>query len=257
VYVVIGGAGGIGEVFSAYLIEQYEARVIWIGRRVLDESIRQKLDRVSTARGRAQYVQAVARSREQLQAAYEQIRAEHGPIHGVIHSALVLSDQSVGRMSEERFAQALQAKVDVSVRLWEVFGREGLDFVLFFSSLQSYTKAAGQSNYAAGCTFSDAYAQWLSERSGGCAIKVMNWGYWGGVGIVASAEYRQRMQQQGIGSIEPAEGMQGLEQLLQGEWPQVSLMKRRVVAGSVLPQWPETIRRAPSRVPRWKLLECA
>src|SRR6185295_2246086 len=144
----------------------------------------------------------------------------------------------------------LQAKVDGGVRLWEVFGREGLDFVLFFSSLQSYTKAAGQSNYAAGCTFSDAYAQWLSERSGSCAIRVMNWGYWGGVGIVASAEYRQRMQQQGIGSIEPAEGMQGLEQLLQGEWPQVSLMKRRVVAGSVLPQWPETIRRAPTQVPR-------
>src|SRR6185295_7885259 len=144
----------------------------------------------------------------------------------------------------------LQAKVDGGVRLWEVFGREGLDFVLFFSSLQSYTKAAGQSNYAAGCTFSDAYAQWLSGRSGGCAIRVMNWGYWGGVGIVASAEYRQRMQQQGIGSIEPAEGMQGLEQLLQGEWPQVSLMKRRVVAGSVLPQWPETIRHAPDCVPR-------
>ncbi|MCZ0847921.1 hypothetical protein O0536_25105, partial [Brevibacillus laterosporus] len=33
VYVVIGGAGGIGEVWSEYVIRMYEAKVIWIGRR--------------------------------------------------------------------------------------------------------------------------------------------------------------------------------------------------------------------------------
>src|SRR5262249_18818848 len=36
VYVVIGGAGGIGEVWSRFMIERYQARVIWIGRRPYD-----------------------------------------------------------------------------------------------------------------------------------------------------------------------------------------------------------------------------
>ena len=45
------------------------------------------------------------------------------------------------------------------------FGQEALDFVVFFSSLQSFSKAAGQSNYAAGCTFKDAFASRLAKAS--------------------------------------------------------------------------------------------
>ena len=39
VYVVIGGAGGIGEVWSRFMIETYEARIVWIGRRPQDAAI--------------------------------------------------------------------------------------------------------------------------------------------------------------------------------------------------------------------------
>jgi hypothetical protein len=114
--------------------------------------------------------------------------------------------------------------VDVSVRLAQVFGGEGLEFVLFFSSLQSFTKAAGQSNYAAGCTFKDAFAHVLSLHLR-CAVKVMNWGYWGSVGVVASQAYRTRMAQQGIGSIEPAEAMAALERLMSGPQLQLAYLK--------------------------------
>ena len=40
VYVLIGGAGGVGAVLSEHLIRQYRARVIWLGRRDIDDSIR-------------------------------------------------------------------------------------------------------------------------------------------------------------------------------------------------------------------------
>jgi hypothetical protein len=43
-------------------------------------------------------------------------------------------------MEEERFNAALSAKVDVCVRLAQVFGEEPLDFVMFFSSTQSFSK---------------------------------------------------------------------------------------------------------------------
>src|SRR5262249_40196195 len=39
VYVVIGGAGGIGEVWSRFMIETYEAHPVWIGRRPKDAGI--------------------------------------------------------------------------------------------------------------------------------------------------------------------------------------------------------------------------
>jgi hypothetical protein len=57
---------------------------------------------------------------------------------------------SAGR-NEARFRRGLAAKVDVSVRLAQVFAQDDLEFTLFFSSLQAFTRSPGQSNYAAGC----------------------------------------------------------------------------------------------------------
>ena len=48
-------------------------------------------------------------------------------------------------MDEGRFRAGLAAKMDVSVRIAQVFQHEALDFVLCFSSLQSFSKSpAGQ-----------------------------------------------------------------------------------------------------------------
>jgi len=224
VYVVVGGAGGIGEVFSEYLIQKFQARLIWIGRRELTLEIQAKIDRLSTLGPAPVYLCADATDRAALEQAYRQIKAQYDRISGVVHAAIALLDKSLAQMDEARFKASLSAKVDVSVRMAQVFAHEQLDFVLFFSSLQSFSKAAGQSNYAAGCAFKDAFALYLSHLWP-CRVRVMNWGYWGSVGVVASAAYRERMASQGIGSIEPAEGMAALEQLLGGSFEQVAFMK--------------------------------
>src|SRR5881409_3237497 len=67
-----------------------------------------------------------------------------GKSDGVVHSALVLQDQSIRGMDEAVFRQSLVAKVDVSVNLEKVFRGHDLDFMLFFSSLSSFYRAAGQ-----------------------------------------------------------------------------------------------------------------
>src|SRR5579864_2027432 len=50
VYVVIGGAGGLGEVWTRFMMEHYQANVVWIGRREYDAAIERKInsDRKST-----------------------------------------------------------------------------------------------------------------------------------------------------------------------------------------------------------------
>ncbi|BBB93440.1 MAG TPA: SDR family NAD(P)-dependent oxidoreductase [Methylomusa anaerophila] len=224
VYVVIGGAGGIGEVWTEYMIRNFKAKVVWLGRRQKDEAIQAKLDRLAALGSQPGYFAADAANQEALQRAYEEIKSRYGKINGVIHSAIVLLDQSLANMDEERFQAALAAKVDVSVRIAQIFRHEPLDFVLFFSSINSFTKSPGQSNYVAGCAFKDAFARQLA-REWDCAVKVINWGYWGNAGIVASPGYRARMEQAGIGSIEPAEGMVALETLLAGQINQIALLK--------------------------------
>ncbi|WP_429843904.1 SDR family NAD(P)-dependent oxidoreductase [Brevibacillus sp. FIR094] len=224
VYVVIGGAGGIGHAWSEYMIRTYQAQIIWIGRRKKDESIQNKINQLATLGSAPLYIEADATDRESLQSAYEESKKRFGKINGVIHSAIVLLDRSLANMDEATFRAGLVPKVEVSVRMSQVFGEEPLDFVLFFSSINSFTKSPGQSNYASGCAFKDAFAHQLAEEWT-CAVKVMNWGYWGSVGIVASKGYQERMEQIGIGSIEPSEGMEALEALLSGPMNQLALMK--------------------------------
>jgi NAD(P)-dependent dehydrogenase (short-subunit alcohol dehydrogenase family) len=224
VYVVIGGAGGIGQAWSEYMIRTYQARIIWIGRRQKGAAIQAKLDRLAALGPAPLYIAADAADKQALKQAYEEIKQQYSQINGVIHSAIVLLDQSLAKMEEERFQAGLAAKVDVCARMAQVFQKEPLDFVLFFSSMISFTKAAGQSNYASGCTFKDAFAHQLSQEWP-CAVKVMNWGYWGSIGVVASKTYRDRMAQAGAGSIEPPEAMEALEKLLAGPITQTALMK--------------------------------
>src|SRR5690606_9272325 len=47
VYVILGGAGGLGEAFSEYLINRYQAQVVWIGRRELEDTIAAKQHKLS------------------------------------------------------------------------------------------------------------------------------------------------------------------------------------------------------------------
>ncbi|MGW1784018.1 SDR family NAD(P)-dependent oxidoreductase [Streptomyces sp. NPDC002143] len=223
VYVVIGGAGGIGEAWTRYVAENHGARVVWIGRRPQDATIEARLHAVR-GRGEVHYLTADATDAEALHAAYEEIKARYGRIHGVVHSALVLRDRGLANMEETDFRAALAAKVDTSVTMAQVFDREQLDFVLFFSSLQSFVTAAGQSNYAAGCAFADAYAHLLGRHLD-CPVRVMNWGWWGSVGSVASAFHEQSMARWGLKSIEPPEAMAALGTLLASPQPQLSFVK--------------------------------
>ncbi|MWC28299.1 SDR family NAD(P)-dependent oxidoreductase [Paenibacillus sp. MMS18-CY102] len=224
VYVVIGGAGGIGEVWTDYMLRSYQAQIVWIGRRPLDETIQHKLDKLSLLGPVPHYIAADAGDEQALRHAIAETKARFGSIHGVVHSAIVLLDQSLANMEEERFKAGLAAKVDVSIAMVQAFKGEALDFMLYFSSMQSFSKAAGQSNYASGCTFKDAYAIRTGQQLG-CAVRVMNWGYWGSVGIVSSDAYKQRMAQAGVGSIEPDEAMEALEALMASPINQLAFMK--------------------------------
>ncbi len=224
VYVVIGGAGGLGEVWTRHMVAQYDAEVIWIGRRPQDAAIEAKLDAIAAIGRRPHYVSADATDATALAAAVADIRARFPRIDGVVHSALVLQDQTVRTMDEDVFRRSLAAKVDVSVNIARAFAGLDLDFMLFFSSVASFHRDAGQSNYCAGCTFKDSFAQAMRARHP-YPVKIVNWGYWGSVGVVSDAFFRKRMESRGIGSIEPDEAMRELDAFLASDMDQLVMIK--------------------------------
>lgn len=229
VYVLIGGAGGIGEAFSEYLIRRYAAQVVWIGLRKRDEVIEEKIGRLSKLGPAPHYVSADATDQPALERASDEIERRFGTIHGVVHAALLMAGDPLERMDEQRFWRGLSAKIEVSVRMAQAFAHLPLDFVLFFSSIQALEKTPRQANYAAGCTVEDAFAAKLA-REWTCPVRVVNWGYWGSVGFAAiSSGYRNWIAQAGMGSVEPAEGMAALERLLAGPLRQLAFLKTQRV----------------------------
>ncbi len=224
VYVVIGGAGGLGEVWTRFMMEKYNANVVWIGRRKYDAAIEAKINGATRGGRSPLYISADATDLGGLEQACKKILKIYPAIHGVVHSAIVLQDQSIARMEESGFLASSASKVDISVNMDKVFGKQELDFMLFFSSIVSFFRTAGQSNYSAGCTFKDSFAQKLQQERA-YPVRTMNWGYWGSVGVVADESYKEAMRRMGIGSIEPEEGMASLQALVDSEMRQMVLLK--------------------------------
>ena len=224
VYVVVGGAGGLGRVVSEHLIRQCRAQMVWLGRREEDDAITQARRRLGELGPTPLYLQVDATDRDALALAQIEIVQRFGPPNGVIHSAMVLADKGLASMDEATFEAAVSAKALTAQRMDEVFGHHTLDFVLFFGSLQSFLKAQGQSNYAAGCCYSDALACVLGQQRP-YPVKVMHWGYWGSVGVVATPAYQNRLAQMGLGSIEPVPAMAVLDQFVASPVAQAVYLK--------------------------------
>src|SRR6185369_10715515 len=166
------------------------------------------------------YISADAADRNALQQACAEVKQRYGKISGVVHAAMVFSSQSLAELDEKEFKAALSAKVDVSVRIAQVFEHEPLDFLLFFSSLISFIKNPKQSHYASGCAFKDALAGQLAQKWL-FPVRTMNWGYWG---QSFPRELAEEMRQTGLGFVDPMIAMQSLESLLVGPLNQVGLI---------------------------------
>jgi NAD(P)-dependent dehydrogenase (short-subunit alcohol dehydrogenase family) len=223
-YVVAGGHGGLGRGLSAELARRYGARVVWLGRRAEDAEIATGLAELRAAGGEGAYFQADLTREDAVAAAFAAVRARWGRVDGVVHSALVLRDRSFDRMREEDLLAALGPKVEGFAVLAREAHRAGAGWLLVFSSVVSLYHGPGQANYNAGSTFTDEYARW-AEATYGLPVRVINWGFWGEVGVVATPRHRREMAARGLGSIGVAEGFAVVERVLAGAVPQVAYLK--------------------------------
>ncbi len=219
VYLIVGGAGGIGRELTRYLLRTYEARVVWIGRRPLQDH-KHLLQPFHDCTGVVDYLQADATDPRALAAAVAQVKARHGAINGAIHSALILRDQSLAAMESHSLAEVLAPKMEGSWNLYQAVKYEPLDFLLFFSSAAAFLGTKGQSNYVAASCFEDALAHYLN-RCGPFPVRLINWGYWESYGANLEARIREHIAARGFASITDAEGMQAIERVLtqsQTQW---------------------------------------
>lgn len=224
VYVMIGGAGKIGQSFTEHLIRTYQAQVVWIGRRPENAAIRERQAQLAALGPAPHYIRADASSFESLEAAYQEIKARYSRIDAVIHAAVEFSVNSVAAMSEAEFQRTLASKVDTAVRMAQVFGRENLDFALLLSSLVTFIRNPGQGHYATACAFMDACAQRLA-LAWPCSVKVVNSGYWAGNDV--GADEIAALRAAGVELISADAGAVVIERALGSTAPQLGFIRAR------------------------------
>ena len=212
VYLIVGGAGGLGLALAGDLARRFHARVFLTGRRTLDETRLQAIEALGREGGQVRYLRADATDPDAMQQAMAQAEAA-GPLNGVFHCALVLADRALRQMDEAGFLAALAPKMRAAQVLDRCLDGRSLDFLAFFSSAQSFLGNAGQANYTAGCTFIDAWAAHLAQHRP-YPVRVLNWGFWGETGAVATPEYARRLKAQGILPIPTRQGLAATERAL-------------------------------------------
>lgn len=224
VYLIIGGAGGIGAELSVYLAEKYQAAIVLIGRKTNDENISALLKKIVQLGGQAEYLSGNVADLEFITDAKDMIVSKYGTINGVVHSAIVLKDKTIARMPEQDLRDVLTPKVTGMAVLGTVFQQENLDFFMVFSSAQAIAGSYGQGNYAGASTFKDSFANYLIQQFD-IPVKIINWGYWGEVGIVSNKQYQRRLNRAGVYSISTSEGMEIIERFLSSGETQIIPVK--------------------------------
>ncbi|ESU11810.1 hypothetical protein FGSG_05794 [Fusarium graminearum PH-1] len=81
------------------------------------------------------------------------------PVRGVVQGALALRDRTFSQMTVDEWKLPLQPKIFGTINLDKYFASRDLDFFVALSSIVSVIGKSGQSNYAAGNGFQDAFAR--------------------------------------------------------------------------------------------------
>ena len=121
-----------------------------------------------------------------LAATLERVRAQLGPITGVVHAAAVFDDGTAAGLDAKRTARVLAAKLTVAEHLDRLTARDPLRMFLLFSSATVPVGSPGQAAYVAANAALEAIARRRAAAGRpGCAVA---WGPILDVGVLAKDE---------------------------------------------------------------------
>ncbi|GAB1639957.1 type I polyketide synthase [Krasilnikovia sp. MM14-A1259] len=154
--------------------------------------------------------------RAELAALIDRTRRDGTPLSAVVHTAGVLDDGVIDRLSAERLDTVLAAKAASAAYLDELTAELDLDAFVLFSSVVATTGGPGQANYAAANAYLDAVAE--HRRGRGLPALAVAWGPWSGGGVAQGSEAaRQRLaRNQWEGLMDPDLAVRALGEALDG-----------------------------------------
>jgi polyketide synthase PksN len=214
VYLITGGAGGLGLLFAREILEQQpDVTLILTGRSAPGETQRQQLQSLGAG---VRYLQMDVADAAAVARALQDVRRTHGRLDGVIHSAGVLRDSFLLKKNATEVREVFAAKVAGTVNLDEATREDPLQFFVVFSSVAGAFGNMGQGDYAMANAFMDEYVRcraratqggWRAGRS-----LSINWPLWADGGMQLDAAHLAQMRALGAETLATRHGLEAFYQ---------------------------------------------
>ncbi len=160
---------------------------------------RRTLERITAAGGRAVYCSVDVRDAAATAEVLRRVRADHGPVRGLIHGAGVLADALIADKTEEQFDRVYGTKAAGLRNVLEALAPEELRALVLFSSSTGRFGRTGQVDYAIANEVLNKTAQRYGRLLPRCRVVSVNWGPWDG-GMVTPG-LKKRFDEEGVGLI--------------------------------------------------------
>ncbi|MGK5674962.1 type I polyketide synthase [Micromonospora sp. URMC 106] len=206
---VTGGTGALGALVAEHLVSSYGVRSLVLASRQgpAAAGAEELAGRLSGLGAAVRVVACDVTDRDQVFGLVGEVTAA-GRLAGVVHTAGVLDDGVIERVTDERLAGVLAPKVSAGWWLHEATAGLDLDLFVVFSSVAGVLGSPGQSAYAAGNAFLDGLAVW--RRQLGLPGVSLAWGMWDTAGMAASIGGTDRARTARAG-LRPMNARTGLE----------------------------------------------
>ncbi|MGZ8218567.1 SDR family NAD(P)-dependent oxidoreductase, partial [Methylomagnum sp.] len=224
VYLITGGAGGLGLIFARHLANHYRARLVLTGRERLAGPRRQAVDALREAGAEVVYIRADTAKPATMRRVVRVALLKFGGLHGVIHAAGLLRDGPLAGKEPATVRDILRPKLAGTLVLEQALREAGAapDFLALFSSLAGAFGNPGQGDYATANRFLDAYAENHAGQAGTRVLSI-NWPWWLEGGMALPERSRERMRELvGLDPLDTATGLAAFESALAGSgWQRV------------------------------------
>ncbi len=211
-YLVTGGLGGFGLATARWLVENGARHVVLASRSGV--AAPGALDEMRARGATVTPVAADVTRRGDVDAVLAAIAASGVALRGIFHAAMVLDDDFIAKLDDERMRRVMAPKLLGAWNLHAASRGLPLDHFVLYSSIASVVGSNGQANYVAGNRFLDALAEYRRQR--GLPALAVNWGALAGTGhLVKREDVARYLNAAGIASIPADDALAALGRLLQ------------------------------------------
>ncbi|WP_140158171.1 SDR family NAD(P)-dependent oxidoreductase, partial [Micromonospora sp. NBS 11-29] len=206
---VSGATGTLGALLCRHLATAHGVRhLLLVSRRGPDaEGADELLADLKALGAEVQLVAADLADPDAVTDVLSLVDARH-PLRAVVHTAGVVDDATVEKLTPDRLAAVLRPKVDAAWNLHRATRDHELTAFVLYSAAAGLMGGPGQGNYAAGNAFLDALAE--HRRSLGLPAVSLVWGLWatasGITGHLGSVD-RRRLERSGLVALTDDEAL--------------------------------------------------